>query len=622
MENTTIHTPNRRHPARSAAGLFLAALVLLATPFPAEAKKTKAWMDPLSQTKFVNPLPNPLAPSFVLRPDTRRYPGNDYYEVSMKQFTQDLGLKRPDGEALYTKVWGYGDKENTPGHSFPGPTIVARRGRPVKVWWVNDLPDKHLLPVDDSVHCGPKKVLPNGKLVPSNCKPEVRAVAHLHGGHVDAHSDGYPEAWFSNGWEKVGPLWEREVYEYRNDQEAATLWYHDHAMGITRLNVYAGLAAFYILRDENEEALTAAGYLPGYPYEVPLVIQDRSFYEDGSLAYPTEADPPPLDVDPETGEPYRRPVPSPSGVAEFFGDFILVNGQVWPVMKVEPRKYRLRFLNGSNARFYNMSFSDRRLRFDQIGSDGGFMKRRVRQRELLMAPAERADVIVDFSHPKLWGKTIYLANDANQPFPDGDPVDPETAGQIMAFEVSVPLDDSVPDTLAIPGNMDINEIPRLRPRHAGFERELILVENFDEYGRLQPLLGTLNDGPQLWSAPITENPMVNDTEIWTVVNTTEDTHPVHLHLVQFQILDRQPFDLEYYEQTGMVYPLGESMRPDRNERGWKDTVRANPAEITRVIATFDLPGLFVWHCHILEHEDHEMMRPFYVGPIPAGNYPQ
>ncbi len=580
-------------------------------------------LDARQQPKFVNALPNPF--DNVAVPDTKTYPGADYYHMRMVEVRQDLGLIDPDtGKPLLTTVWAYGPAGGKA--TYPGPTIVARStlapnsakpGRPIKVLWENALPEQHLLPVDTTVHCGP-----DARQQHSHCRPFVRTVVHLHGGHVPDHSDGYPEAWYSPGFKEKGPHWSRQVYDYPNDQEATMLWYHDHAMGITRLNVYAGLAGLYVIRDDNEDRLQRAGHLPAAAYDIPLVIQDRSFKRDGSLHYIADvgehetrqeakeatetARNKPLARDPVTGKP------SPSIEPEVFGDTILVNGKVWPVLEVEPRKYRFRILNGSNARFYRLSL-DSGQPFVQIGADGGFLNAPVTLSHLLLAPAERADVIVDFSDPRLPGKTVVLRNDARTPYPNGDEVDPDTTGQVMAFRVTRPRN------IAIPGI----ELPRaLRAPIAPHDvrlakpRELLLTEGEDAFGRVKPMLGTAERGPLGWDAPITETPKAATTEIWRIINTTPDAHPVHLHLVFFQVVDRQKFDVASFVpgKPETLKRLGPLMAPPPQEAGWKDTVIVNPGEALRLIARFDRPGLYVWHCHILEHEDHEMMRPYRVLP--------
>jgi len=534
-------------------------------------------LNPRSQKQFVNPLPLPK----VAQPAVA---GGAHYDIAIGQFRQHLGIRDPkNGEPLLTTVWGYAG-------SYPGPTIEARRGVPVTVRWVNDLrdtrgPTPHLMPVDTSIHMAPLKEWPASG---------VPTVTHLHGGRTEADSDGDPDAWYTPGYAQKGPLFRKEVYRYDNDQEAALLWYHDHALGFTRLNVYSGLAGLYVVRDDWEESLG----LPSGPYELPIVIQDRSFYANGELYYHALAK--------EPGHP------SPSVLPEQFGSVILVNGAAWPVAQVEPRRYRLRILNGSDSRFYRLTLSSGQT-FIQIGSDGGLLDAPVGLKQLLLAPAERADVIVDFSAPGLRGKTIVMENDANAPFPDGDPVDPRTSGRIMAFRVAGP---AAQDGSRVPDRLRQQPIPFLVPDAS--IRELLLWEGSDRHGRLMAMLGTVERGALHWDDPVTENPALGAVEAWDFYNTTPDTHPIHLHLVQFRVVSRRRFQGKVSEENGRLTDIrftGPPQPPPPEESGWKDTVRANPGEMTRVVAKFDRPGRFVWHCHILSHEDHEMMRPYHVGPL-------
>jgi spore coat protein A len=505
--------------------------------------------------KYVDPLPIPP----ILKPERKTYDAT-YYNVRMKMFKQKLHRDLPS-----TTLWGYEGM-------YPGPTIVVRRKEKIRVKWENHLPVRqHLLPVDTTVHgAGPRE-------------PRVRTVVHLHGANVDSKSDGYPEAWYTNGYIRVGPEFSRETYEYTNDQQAATLWYHDHAIGSTRLNVYAGLAGFYIIHDEYEEALK----LPKGEYDIPLVIQDRSFNEDGSLFYPSGPNPLPAGY------------PNPSIIPGFLGDNILVNGKVWPYLEVEPRKYRFRALNGSNDRFYNLRLepADKSPAppWFQIGTDGGLLERPVPLEQLIIAPAERAEFIIDFSD--FTGNTILLTN--SQP-----PADAETTGQVMQFRVTLPL--SKPDKSEIP--VFQRPIYPLEEYMAEKTRDMFIAVNIDQYGRPQFKLNNMT-----WHDPITEKPILHSVELWRLINSGLGTHPIHIHLIQFQILDRQPFDAARYNATGEIEFTGPAVPPDPNERGWKDTVRANPGFITRIIMRFEgFPGLYVWHCHILEHEDYDMMRPMKV----------
>jgi spore coat protein A len=592
----------------------------------AGAVSAEELLDPVTHPKFVNPLPIPGRLDF-----TAGFQG----ALQMRETVQSYGLVDPAGTPLLTTVWGYGNPKDGIPVTSPGPTIVAMRDVPVNIHWMNKLPrynyldgpSPHLLPVDPTLHMAH----PMGKQVSG-----IPLVTHLHGGHTESASDGLPEQWFTQNFREVGPTWVKKKYSYDNSQEAATLWYHDHALGITRLNVYAGLAGFYLLRDANEDALVASGVLPGSPYEVEIVIQDRMFDAEGQLFFPSSG----AEIEPG----FDELPPGPTAIAEFFGDFIMVNGSVWPVLDVEARKYRLRFLNGSDSRFYILEFRDGAgtgpaETFMQIGTDNGLLETPVELTQLLIAPGERADLVVDFSTLSDVVLRNYGPDDPFKGFnPDGSvsdghggvmpPADPATTGQIMKFAVNQPTNTDVANATVTVGTP-------LRPAilplvKTGETRNLVLFEGLDNYGRLQPLLGTLAVGSQAWFEPITENPMLNDVEIWEVYNATEDAHPIHLHLVSFQIINRESFtgvvaDKDQVMHDGSVgvggkltvTGLGGDARlPEPNERGWKDTAVMLPGEVTRVIAKFDREGRYVWHCHILSHEDHEMMRPFHVGPMP------
>jgi bilirubin oxidase len=472
--------------------------------------------------------------------------------------------------------------------------------------------------------------------------------------------------------EKYGVRWEpgTATFQYDNEQPPATLWYHDHALGMTRTNVYSGPAGFYLLRDgepkpcrrdggEREDGGHGRSWdrdvdhghdgdddghgdgdddggsarvecrLPGpapavaggddagvRPHEIPIVVQDRSFREDGSLFYPDSR----AFFDGFTG-PYipESDVP-PIWNPEFFGDTMVVNGRTWPVLEVEPRRYRLRFLNGTNARFLILKIvtdpvAERpvaaALPFWQIGADAGFLAEPVRLDELRMGNAERADTIVDFTRLKP-GTELYLVNEGpDEPFGGGEPVtdfppaNPETTGQVMKLVV-VPRegkDRSVPaKELALPSPGRLGETSKVRKVSLNEESSTV----FD--GPVMALLGTLGEAgdpvPLEWDDPITENPALHATELWEIHNFTADAHPIHPHATHLRVVSRQ-------SMTG-----GLPSPPAPWETGPKDTVIALPGEITRIRVRFDLPGLFVWHCHILEHEDNEMMRPLFIGRNP------
>jgi spore coat protein A len=627
-------------------------LIILLISFQQISFSQPFLLDATSHPKFDNYLP--VIKDLGLRVDLTK--GGEDIIVEMIEIRQSLGLTTPGG---YTdsKVWAY----KFPGltATYPGATIVAKKNKKVFIEWQNNLPTTgHFLPVDASLHMAhPNSIATIDGVRDWYDAGNVPTVAHLHGGHTESASDGLPEAWFTQNFATTGNYFVKQRYQYDNKQQSATLWYHDHALGITRLNVYAGLAGFYLLRDDIEEKLIRQNTLPGGDYEIEIVVQDRMFDEAGELfwpAYPGD----PAYGDFITGEgvvlgppdfpdnPNNVTLPDPwvsgggaTALAEFFGDFILVNGSAWPKLNVEPRKYRFRLLNGSDSRFYVLEFRDDEdgngapRPFMQIGTDNGLLARPVPLTQLLIAPGERMDLVVDFTG--LENSQIYLRNfgpddpyGGGVPGVDFDVADVNSTGQIMRFDVNKPFDETI-------RNAKVKVQSRLRPNimplvQEGATRNLVLFEGSDEYGRLMPMLGTLADGSLTWSDAITENPMKNDTEVWEVYNATGDAHPIHLHLVSFQIINRESFSGTVADKTQTAHngkditgglltvtSLGGDARdPEDNEKGWKDTAVMLPGEVTRVIARFDLEGRYVWHCHILSHEDHEMMRPFYVGTMP------
>jgi spore coat protein A len=598
---------------------IVVAVALAAMLWTQSGASAQMLLDPVAHPKFVNSMPEPLR--IMAGPSGR-------LNMQMREVTQWLGLYDSAYYPLYTTVWGYG--KNASAISYPGPTIEAWESVPLDVLWMNKLPKGkkggHLLPVDDSIHIAdPMKFTMERGYVPT--------VTHLHGGHTESASDGLPEAWFTQNFTEVGPTFVKPLYHYDNDQEAATLWYHDHALGITRLNVYAGLAGFYLLRDDNELSLIRNCVLPDFAYEKEIVIQDRMFTTEGELFLPSTVNDP-------GGEELPPTSPVPSVIAEFFGNFILVNGMAWPYLEVEPRKYRLRMLNGSDSRFYVLNFGG--MPFMQIGTDNGFLESPEVLTELLLAPGERADLVVDFSG--LMGQNVMLLNTGpDEPFKGPNvvqaPADPATTGQIMQIRVNQPFDMSIPEA-SVTMMSTLNSITPLPEQDAATIRQVVLFEGLDQFGRLQPLLGiydptlALDDplnGSLSWFQDLTELPFLDDIEIWEIYNTTEDAHPIHLHLVAFQPIDRESFTGAVVEKDqpqhgttltgvgGILTSLslnGDNRDPEPNEQGLKDTIVALPGEVTRVIAKFDRVGRYVWHCHILSHEDHEMMRPYEVLPIP------
>jgi spore coat protein A len=414
----------------------------------------------------------------------------------------------------------------------------------------------------------------------------------------------------------------RLVHNYPNIEGASTGWYHDHALGITRLNVYAGMAAGFLVTDDIEGKYIAQHILPtlGGSFDVPLVIQDRMFYVDGSLAYPDQP-----------AEANCGPWPGgPSTLTEFFGECMLVNGKTWPVFDVEPAKYRVRFLNGCNSRFLDLGMDIGSEKFIIIGTEGGFLPSPVSRNGLFLGPAERFDVIFDFM--PFAGKTLTLTNKGGKkPFPSGSAPKPETDGMIMQFRVKPSLTIAAEITTALPSRINLSATPFEKRGQVATTRRVLLFEGLDKFGRTRPLLGQvmgtpasgLSALPMTWSDPVTENPKAGTIEIWEIYNTTMDAHPIHLHEVLFSVLDRQPISFD--KQSTMpacniplkAFPLnlaGTARPSELYERGLKDTAIAYPGEVTRIIPDFTAakPGRFAWHCHILEHEDHEMMRPYDV----------
>ena len=526
----------------SSAALFRGAYA--AHNMDAAAAPAPTLLDTSRLPKYVDRLPIPtFLRSSGLRPDPT-HPGAPripYYRVPMRQFARQVHRDMPP-----TSFWGYLGM-------CPGPTFEIHRGQPILVEWVNELPQKHFLPIDHTLHGA------------EDDKPEVRTVVHLHGGRTPPDSDGYPEDWFVPG--KSGTCY------YPNQQDAAALFYHDHAMGITRLNAVAGLTGLYLIRDELEATLP----LPRGPREVPLVLFDRSFHTDGQIYYPESGHP---------GSPW---------VSEYYGSAILVNGTLFPYLEVEACRYRLRLLNASNGSFYKLSFSTEEsvigegIEFLQIGSEQGLLQAPAPLSSLIVGPGERVDLVVDFAAHR--GKAVYLRSDV---------------AVFMQLRVSSGTHDNTPELPAT-----LRPAFRMEESTAAMTRVLTIADYQNRLGRSRIML--LNGAH--WDMPVTETPRLGSTEVWSFVNLTDDSHPIHLHMVRFQLLDRRPFDLSVYQLTGKIVYTGPAVALPPGELGWKDTVRVDPLTVTRIIVKFEgYAGRYVWHCHMLEHEDNEMMRPYEILP--------
>ena len=612
-----------------------------------------------------------------------------------------------------TWVYGYNVDEEPP-DPYIGPVIVASRGTPTTVRWTNALgspsegrslvwltgSDQTLHwadPLNDEANQCAMDVQPGQAPVGDcalNYSGPIPAVAHLHGGEVPPVLDGGPDAWFTETGGYTGHAYypgpggggNESVYRYPNTQEAAPLWFHDHVLGGTRLNVYAGLAGAYVLTDPDLDlppGLHPVGLQQGIDgtidYLVPLVIQDRSFDANGQFLIPN------VGLNPE----------HPFWVPEFVGDTIVVNGKVWPFLDVEPRRYRFLVINGSNARAYELFLTNPVTKANgpviwQIGTDGGYLDAPARIdpnaakpaiAKLTILPGERADLVVDFSGFE--GQTLRLRNTARHPYPKGDAPQGSTVGQVMLVRVgrtsSVGSDHSYDPASGIPLRPPMVRLadPAAGALAAGVTpaktRQLTLNEVIGAGGPLEILLnnttwdGVTPHGPRDDFEPIgndeyiSEFPAEGTTEVWEVVNLTADAHPIHVHLTQVQLLNRQAFNVNKYTKayeatfpTGVYTPRfgpplnydtgnaralggnpditpylqGPARPPDPNEAGWKDTLRMLPGEVTRFVVRYtptddpvESPGPypfdpdagehgFVWHCHIIDHEDNEMMRPY------------
>ncbi len=726
----------------------------------------QALLDGNSIPKFVDPLP-----TF----NGRRINGSVTLNVSMQEFQQrvlpaSVYAGRPAPFNAGTFLWGY--NINNTGASWPARTIEVTRGTATTAIYNNNLRNtrlQSLLTVDQSLHWAD----PLGTTARNNCvngpplaapctQPyagPIPAVVHLHGAEVLSQFDGNPDAWFTPGLLQRGRGFFTNTYNYVNQQEATTLWFHDHALGVVRLNVYAGLAGFYFIRDNRDTGLANNPItLPSGDQEVELMLQDRQFDTNGQLFFPDADEPAGLNGGP--GNPDKHPF----WIPEFFGDVITVNGKSWPTLSVQPRRYRFRVVNGSNARFYSMELFDQTgvdmhvngapgPAIWQIGSDGGFFNTPVMLTNpangrhacdgttnpppnnvlggasdiqagakcLFLAPAERADIIVDFGGQA--GKTFTLKNFAVIPFPSGGPVgfgapDTTSDGLVMQFRVNQTLqgrDTSFNPAGAHPA-LRAAPIVNVKPGNGRGDklRHLILVEeegntadidgpgapdgdgepveslinntkwNGNREGSTIPVPGSTSNGRGLLA---TETPREGSTEVWEVANLTGDAHPIHIHLVQFQVISRQPFDVTQYVTdwiaafpggtfNGFTFAPGvyipgfgpprdyqtpnsagavggnlnfdaakyllqgacaggacPSRAPELSDSGWKDTIKMFPGEITRialrwapttVAAGTSRPGQdlfpfdptngpgYVEHCHILDHEDNEFMRPLLI----------
>lgn len=638
----------------------------------------------------------------------------DLYDLAIRQFDQRM---LPDGPK--TTVWGYGATDSASTFSTPALTIRAKRGVPTRVRWRNELVDSkgnflpHMFAVDPTLHwANPGKEPGHGGVVSTDVKPDfagrkyarpedfaspklqytdydgpVPLVPHLHGAKmVGQESDGYSEAWFlpdarniPQGFARHGRWWEflsQEArknfggkwgrgwvdYQYPNDNRTSTLWIHDHALGLTRLNVYAGPIGFYLIEDEDEQVGVVGGrgnngkgkgkgkgaILPHERherYELNLAIQDRTFKDDGSLYYPDSREF--FDPDYKDGPWYpEAPGIPPVWIPEYFGSTIVVNGRAWPKHEVEARRYTVRLLNGCNSRTLYMDFTSiPGVKVHQIAGDQGYLREPVdimalegwRKGKLVIAPAERYDLVVDFTDVPA-GRHI-LKNvgpdgffGGGVPGVDFPPANPETTGKVMAFDVTRAKgrDLTTPAAaLALPALPTEAEPVRTRRlattmhfHHLSTE-ERPLNPPFVASATMMGVIHGEPGGPvhiqeTMWSDPVTENPGVGDIEDWVIYNIPQEVgipHPIHIHEAPFEIMERGTFTYEYTDDyTRGTLKHGGRMPLDPGEDTQKDTTFLYPGQYMRLRMHFKKAGQYMWHCHLLEHEDNEMMRPFRVGP--------
>jgi FtsP/CotA-like multicopper oxidase with cupredoxin domain len=619
------------------------------------------------------------------------YPGVDYYEIAMRQYTDTLHpALGPTTLRGYTNAANVGTQKHLEG------AILAQVNRPVRIRWSNQLPATMPTPTDPSL------VAP---YTFGQSLGEDRAAPHLHGGLVPWPSDGGPFHWFSNGGAVKGPSvvnWLPDAlgnltddYWYPNVQTPRFMWYHDHAVGITRTNPYLGLASGYILTDPSEGLLPSAGPTLMKMLSIPegdltrqvhLVVQDKIFAgssyngnDPNNLWYPDVYDPQFFGA-PAAG--FQTPLPTPSLVPEFWGDTMLMNGTVFPYIDVEPRRYRFRILNACNTRVLSLRLVGALGRpfplsaepdlakpvptMTLIGTEGGFLDGTLAPKgvvynntaamPLVLAPAERADIVIDFfALQNAAGRgngpvCLLLHNDAPVPFPGGTPLadfypgnkklamppapgygpNTRTLLQFRVYPLGTLTGDTNPDPAPDPA-WTLPPAPAPAQTVPG-TRDLALYETFDAWGRLAQNLGTLA-GPAAQLDPATEIVQAGTVEVWRIFNTTADTHPIHFHYFNVRVVSRQAFSLG----GGLPNLTGQLLPPDPAEQGWKETVKFNPGECTTLLVEMPTTGNlapagatipnsprgavlgtagheYVWHCHILEHEEHDMMRPLVVLP--------
>ncbi|KAH7293728.1 hypothetical protein KP509_28G039300 [Ceratopteris richardii] len=501
---------------------------------------------------------------------------------------------------MYMKFWRF-HRDLPPSRVFafgltaakatvPGPSIVAIREVKTYVRWENHLPDEHIFEIDRTLDL-------------ANSTKGIPTVVHLHGSVSEPSSDGNARSWFTRGFHVRGEKWMREHYVYHNSRTTSNMWYHDHALGYTRINILAGLfGAYKVINPELERSLG----LPEKRFDIQLVVMDRSFTRTGQIFINSTGNNPKL---------------HPEWQPEYFGNVIIVNGKAWPYMNVQKRKYRFRIINASNARFFRFALDDG-SNFIQIGSDSFYLQAPLHLKSILVAPSEIIDIVIDFSRAKK--RTLILTNDAAYPFPDGD-LPGERDGKLLKFLIK---DKKVNDRSRVPALLQ--PVKKLSEQHATVSRNIVLFEFDSPTGEPTKLLINFVS----FSAPVTELPRHGTTELWHIINLTPDNHPFHIHLVGFQVLyQRKLLNVDELSACTIKYKGvdacgienyvdGEAIPPPSNEAGWKNVFKMQPFYVTSILVHFamidsglfpfdptDEPG-YAYHCHILDHEDNMMMRPY------------
>lgn len=523
-------------------------------------------------------------------------------------------------------VFAYGRSRKTA--TVPGPTIESLQGADTYVTWENHLPSRHILPWDSSLNVAKPKY------------GGVPTVVHLHGGITEPESEGNSMAWFTAGFNETGPTWKTAKYHYVNVQHPGNLWYHDHALGLTRVNILAGLMGAYIIFNATvEDPLNLPS---GAEYDRSLLIFDKSFTKDGSIYINS------------TG---NDPMVHPQWQPEYFGDVIIVNGKAWPYLKVKRKKYRFRIVNGSNSRFYRLALSNG-MPMTQIGSDSAYLHRPVSVTDILLGCSEIADIIIDFSNVSADGDEIILTNSAPYVYPDGESVN-NMNSKVMKFVIE--------KTKGSDSKKIANKLvryPRAKINDSVLTRYIALYMYMDmnmkkRSGMETPSMGDGNgmgkgNGMGMgmgmmemetsmlinavpFDAPVTEIAKQGTSEIWHVINLATESHPLHIHLALFIILNHtQLVNVDKFTDCMMKkndslkcdidkYANGKVIKPSPNERGWKNVVKIDPGFMTTILVRFSLldshdpypfnvsagPG-YAYHCHMLDHEDNEMMRPLQI----------